>query len=114
MRHEEGCVSAAVRGRWRIADGGLAGAGILAFNIRAGMNLFLLLFRIRRIPRCVLEMSRKDTLLMYADREKRFAMIRHALLGPDSVRFGAMLGASLSSYTSAPFLTPGRHVRLDL
>lgn len=28
-----------------------AGAGALAFNIRAGVNLFLLLARIRRIPR---------------------------------------------------------------
>jgi hypothetical protein len=27
------------------------GAGALAFNIRAGVNLFLLLFRIRKIPR---------------------------------------------------------------
>lgn len=60
--------------------GGLR-AGTLAFVIRAGVNLILLLTRLKRIKR-----------------EYRFAAIRHALLGEDCFRFAAMLGSFVSIY----------------
>ncbi|EJD53160.1 hypothetical protein AURDEDRAFT_180722 [Auricularia subglabra TFB-10046 SS5] len=60
---------------------GAARAGGLAFGIRSGVNLFLLLFRVFRTPK-----------------DLRFAIVRHAVLGPDSVRFGAMIGSFVAIY----------------
>ncbi|KAJ1309232.1 hypothetical protein OPQ81_004899 [Rhizoctonia solani] len=56
-------------------------AGTLAFGIRAGVNLFLLLFRIIRTPR-----------------KLKFALIRHAVFGLDSFRFAAMMGTFVAVY----------------
>ncbi|KAG8713477.1 hypothetical protein FRC11_012026 [Ceratobasidium sp. 423] len=56
-------------------------AGTLAFGIRAGVNLFLLLFRIIRTPR-----------------KLKFALIRHAVFGSDSFRFAAMMGTFVAVY----------------
>ncbi|EMD40278.1 hypothetical protein CERSUDRAFT_79950 [Gelatoporia subvermispora B] len=60
--------------------GGLR-AGSLAFAIRAGVNFFLLMTRIRKVPK-----------------KMRFALIRHAVFGPDSFRFAAMLGSFVAFY----------------
>ncbi|EED82868.1 predicted protein [Postia placenta Mad-698-R] len=60
--------------------GGLR-SGALAFAIRAGVNLILLMTRIKRIPR-----------------NYRFALIRHAVFGLDSFRFAAMLGSFVTIY----------------
>jgi len=58
-----------------------AGAGGLAFAIRSGVNFFLLLFRITR-----------------TSRKARTALVLHALFGPDSFRFAAMLGTFVAIY----------------
>ncbi|OCH90016.1 hypothetical protein OBBRIDRAFT_731675 [Obba rivulosa] len=72
--------------------GGLR-AGSLAFAIRAGVNLFLLMTRIKKIPK-----------------KMRFALIRHAAFGPDSFRFAAMLGSFVALYkfilNALPILLP--------
>ncbi|CAE6521071.1 unnamed protein product [Rhizoctonia solani] len=57
------------------------GAGTLGFGIRAGVNLFLLLFRIIRTPRNL-----------------KFALIRHAVFGSDTFRFAAMMGTFVAVY----------------
>lgn len=70
------------------------GAGTLAFVIRAGVNLILLLTRLKRIKKCgIVVNSCAGILLTISRREYRFAAIRHALLGEDCFRFAAMLGA---------------------
>ncbi|CUA67828.1 hypothetical protein RSOLAG22IIIB_03258 [Rhizoctonia solani] len=56
-------------------------AGTLGFGIRAGVNLFLLLFRIIRTPRNL-----------------KFALIRHAVFGSDTFRFAAMMGTFVAVY----------------
>ncbi|KDQ63978.1 hypothetical protein JAAARDRAFT_27652 [Jaapia argillacea MUCL 33604] len=60
--------------------GGLR-AGTLAFNIRAGVNLFLLVFRFRKLAK-----------------NERIAALRHAIFGSDSIRFAAMLASFVSIY----------------
>ena len=70
-----------------------AGAGTLAFVIRAGVNLILLLTRLKQMKRCGILLSDADPGLTCSFREHRFAAIRHALFGQDCFRFGAMLGA---------------------
>ncbi|KAI0053801.1 hypothetical protein FA95DRAFT_1481071 [Auriscalpium vulgare] len=64
------------------ARGGLRAAAI-AFTIRSGVNLVLLLARIRRVPR-----------------KARISLIQHALFGSDSFRAGAMLGSFVAIYRS--------------
>ncbi|KAI0265887.1 hypothetical protein BC834DRAFT_876787 [Gloeopeniophorella convolvens] len=69
---------------WECLEHGTRGglrAGTIAFTIRSGVNLILLLARFRKIPR-----------------ESRIALIQHALFGKDSFRFGAMLGCFVSLY----------------
>lgn len=74
------------------ARGGLR-ASAIAFAIRSGVNLVLLLARIRNLPR-----------------EKRFSLIRHALFGSDSFRAAAMLGSFVTLYriilNALPILLP--------
>lgn len=60
---------------------GGARAGGLGFGIRAGVNVFLLMFRIFKTPKSF-----------------RFSLIRHALLGPDTFKFAAMLGTFVTLY----------------
>ncbi|KAI0684187.1 hypothetical protein BC835DRAFT_1310648 [Cytidiella melzeri] len=73
--------------------GGLR-AGTLAFAIRSGVNFILLMTRIKQVPSSY-----------------RFAVIRQALFGSDSVRFAAMLGLFVSIYkfvlNALPTLIPG-------
>ncbi|TDL24870.1 hypothetical protein BD410DRAFT_65350 [Rickenella mellea] len=68
-------------------------AGALAFTLRSGFNIFVLLFRIWKLPR-----------------QFRFSLIRHALFGQDSLRFAAMIGSFVSLYkfilNSLPIVTP--------
>lgn len=68
-------------------------AGALAFNIRAGVNLFLLAFRLRRL-------SRKLWL----------SYVRTAIFGPDTLRFTAMFGSFVFLYkfilNALPILRP--------
>ncbi|KAI9508117.1 hypothetical protein F5148DRAFT_980304 [Russula earlei] len=75
------------------ARGGLR-AGTIAFAIRSGVNLVLLLARIKNLPKC----------------GNPFFLIRHALFGPDSFRAAAMLGSFVSLYriilNSLPILLP--------
>ncbi|KAF8270924.1 hypothetical protein EI94DRAFT_1770597 [Lactarius quietus] len=59
------------------ARGGLR-AGAIAFAIRSGVNLVLLLARIKNLPR-----------------QKRLSLIRHALFGSDSFRAAAILDRKL-------------------
>lgn len=70
-------------------------AGTLAFGIRAGVNLFLLLFRILRTPR-----------------KLKFALVRHAIFGSDSFRFAAMIGSFVAIYkllvNSLPLIPNGK------
>ncbi|KAG8792198.1 hypothetical protein FRC12_006835 [Ceratobasidium sp. 428] len=56
-------------------------AGTLAFGIRSGVNMFLLLFRILRTPK-----------------KLQFALIRNAIFGTDSFRFAAMIGTFVAVY----------------
>ncbi|KAI0782562.1 hypothetical protein C8Q75DRAFT_727422 [Abortiporus biennis] len=81
---------------WECAEHGSRGAlraGGIGFAIRSGVNLILLLARIKKVPR-----------------HYRFALIRHALFGPDSFRFAAMLGSFVGLYkfilNSLPILLP--------
>ncbi|CAG7853131.1 SubName: Full=Uncharacterized protein {ECO:0000313/EMBL:CCA72720.1} [Serendipita indica DSM 11827] len=69
----EECFEHAMRGGAR--------AGGLGFGIRSGVNIFILLFKIFRTPKSF-----------------RFSLIRHALLGPDSFKFAAMLGTFVTLY----------------
>ncbi|KZT06541.1 uncharacterized protein LAESUDRAFT_679565 [Laetiporus sulphureus 93-53] len=68
-------------------------AGWLGFSIRAGVNLILLMTRIKKIPR-----------------KYRFALVRRAAFGEDSVRFAAMLGSFVAIYklvlNALPILLP--------
>ncbi|KAJ6608213.1 hypothetical protein B0H10DRAFT_2068601 [Mycena sp. CBHHK59/15] len=65
----------------------------LGFNIRASFNLFLALIRLRKIPR-----------------DRRLALLRHAVFGTDSLRFAAMLGTFAALYkfliNALPILIP--------
>ncbi|KAH9042865.1 hypothetical protein EDB84DRAFT_1266717 [Lactarius hengduanensis] len=74
------------------ARGGLR-ASAIAFAIRSGVNLVLLLARIKNLPR-----------------SKRLSLIRHALLGSDSFRAAAMLGSFVALYrfilNALPILFP--------
>jgi len=69
---------------WECAEhasrGGVRAGGV-AFAIRAGVNLILLLTRIRRIPKA-----------------QRLSLIQHALFGEDCFRFAAMLGSFVGLY----------------
>ncbi|KAI0301520.1 hypothetical protein B0F90DRAFT_306522 [Multifurca ochricompacta] len=67
------CLGHGTRGGFR--------AGTLAFAIRSGVNLILLLARIRKVPR-----------------KTRISLLQHALFGADSFRFGAMLGSFVALY----------------
>ncbi|KAF9516869.1 hypothetical protein BS47DRAFT_1371618 [Hydnum rufescens UP504] len=58
------------------ATWGALRAGFLAGAIRSGVNLFLLLFRVLRTPK-----------------KFRIRLVLHALFGPDTFRFSAMLGS---------------------
>ncbi|KAJ7512894.1 hypothetical protein B0H11DRAFT_2213444 [Mycena galericulata] len=60
--------------------GGLRSA-TLAFNIRASFNLFLVLIKMRRVPRA-----------------RWLALVRDAIFGTDSFRFAAMLGTFAALY----------------
>ncbi|GJE87260.1 hypothetical protein PsYK624_033430 [Phanerochaete sordida] len=68
-------------------------AGTLAFAIRSGVNLILLLAKIKNVPKSY-----------------RLALIRQALFGPESWRFATMLGVFVSTYklvlNSLPILLP--------
>ncbi|THH27558.1 hypothetical protein EUX98_g6623 [Antrodiella citrinella] len=79
------CVEHASRGGMR--------AGSLAFAIRAGISFLLLMTRINKAPR------------LY-----RLSMIRHAIFGEESVRFGAMIGSFVGIYklilNGLPLLLP--------
>jgi hypothetical protein len=69
------------------------GASAIAFAIRSGVNLVLLLARIKNLPR-----------------QKRVSLIRHALFGSDSFRAAAMLGSFVALYrfilNALPVLLP--------
>ncbi|KAF8602661.1 hypothetical protein BDV93DRAFT_557422 [Ceratobasidium sp. AG-I] len=56
-------------------------AGTLAFGIRSGVNVFLLLFRVLRTPK-----------------KLQFSLIRHAVFGIDSFRFATMIGSFVAVY----------------
>ncbi|KAL5487505.1 hypothetical protein ACEPAI_5613 [Sanghuangporus weigelae] len=68
-------------------------AGTLGFALRSGFNIFVLLFRISRMPR-----------------QFRFSLIRKAIFGEDSLRFAAMLGSFAGIYkfllNALPILFP--------
>jgi hypothetical protein len=69
------------------------GAGAFAFAMRSGVNLVLLLARIKKLSKCVyIPCSDASRLNLYPPREKRLSLIRHALFGSDSFRASAMLG----------------------
>ncbi|THH14186.1 hypothetical protein EW146_g6121 [Bondarzewia mesenterica] len=73
-----------VQDLWECVEHGTRGglrAGALAFAIRSGINLALLMARIRRVPRRL-----------------RFSLVQHAILGPDSFRAAAMLGCFVTLY----------------
>ncbi|KAH9971376.1 hypothetical protein BGW80DRAFT_1322127 [Lactifluus volemus] len=90
---------------WECLEHGTRGglrAGTLAFAIRSGVNLILFLARIKYLPR-----------------KKRLSLIRHALFGLDSFRFGTMLGSFVALYrillNAFPLLFPANvPVRLRL
>jgi len=79
------------------AQGGLRSA-TLAFSIRALINLVLALIRIGKVPRAA-----------------RPAVIRHALFGEDTWRFGAMVGSFTALYkfllNALPILIPAINPR---
>ncbi|KAI0312802.1 hypothetical protein OF83DRAFT_1066610 [Amylostereum chailletii] len=91
---------------WECAEHGVRGgfrAGSIAFTLRSGVNLVLLLVRIRSIPR-----------------RERHAFVLRALFGEDSFRFGAMLGCFVSVYRTLlnafPIVFPAHvpiHLRLQ-
>lgn len=69
---------------WECLEHGTRGglrAGALAFAIRSGVNLILLLTRIRSVPR-----------------KTRISLVKHALFGQDSFRLGTMLGSFVAIY----------------
>ncbi|KAH9029497.1 hypothetical protein EDB85DRAFT_1966271 [Lactarius pseudohatsudake] len=69
---------------WECLEHGIGGglrAGTLAFAIRSGVNLILLLARIGKVPR-----------------KTRISLVRHALFGQDSIRFGTMIGGFVAIY----------------
>ncbi|TFK46974.1 hypothetical protein OE88DRAFT_1637361 [Heliocybe sulcata] len=72
--------------------GGLR-AGALAFNIRVGVNLFLLLFRLRRVKR-----------------KLWLQLVRRAIFGPETLRFTAMFGSFACLYklilNALPIIVP--------
>ncbi|KAJ7087154.1 hypothetical protein C8R44DRAFT_687378 [Mycena epipterygia] len=74
------------------ATGGFRSA-TLAFNIRASFNLFLVLLKMRKVPRA-----------------QWLPLLRHATFGSDSFRFGAMLGTFAALYkfmiNALPILIP--------
>lgn len=73
---------------------GFSGAGTLAFAIRSGINLILLFARIRNLPRFVQPLPGLNLVLtQYSIRKARISLMQHAVFGPDSFRFGAMLGS---------------------
>ncbi|KAF8489481.1 hypothetical protein F5888DRAFT_1746487 [Russula emetica] len=76
-----------VHGLFECLEHGLRGglrAGTLAFAIRSGVNLILLLARIQRARN--------------VPRRTRVSLVQHALFGEDSFRFGAMLGSFVTLY----------------
>ncbi|KAL4081300.1 hypothetical protein V8B97DRAFT_1921726 [Scleroderma yunnanense] len=79
------CIEHAGRGGMR--------AGALAFTLRASVNIVLAMLRFGKVPR-----------------EMRFALIRNAIFGRDSFRFGAMLGSFVALYklilNALPILLP--------
>ena len=80
-----------------------AGASAIAFAIRSGVNLVLLLARIKHLPRFghTPLFARVETCsLWYLIRQKRLSLIRHALFGSDSFRAAAMLGGRSIPHTS--------------
>lgn len=52
------------------------GSFLLAFSVRAGVNVLLLVFR------------------TYRRRQLQLQVLRHAIFGAEPFRFGAMIGAS--------------------
>lgn len=86
----QACLEHAARGGFR--------SGLLAFSIRALVNLILALFRVHRIPRDI-----------------RFRIIRNAIFGWDTWRFGVMIGTFTSLYkfliNSLPILIPAINPR---
>ncbi|KAH8827303.1 hypothetical protein DL96DRAFT_1498861 [Flagelloscypha sp. PMI_526] len=85
LNNVEDCIRHALRGGGR--------AFVLASSIRALFNLCLAALKIGSISK-----------------EKRFALVRHALFGEDTWRFGAMLGTFVSVYkfliNALPILVP--------
>ncbi|KAH7887306.1 hypothetical protein F5I97DRAFT_1925753 [Phlebopus sp. FC_14] len=79
------CVEHAGRGAMR--------AGAIAFTLRASLNLVLAAIRFGQVPK-----------------QARFALIRHAIFGKDSLRFAAMLGSFVALYkailNALPILFP--------
>ncbi|KAF7432589.1 hypothetical protein PC9H_004531 [Pleurotus ostreatus] len=79
------------------ATGGLRSA-TLAFGIRAGLNVVLAMIRMRRMPRSLW-----------------FSLVRHAIFGFDTLRFGAMLGTFTAVYkfliNALPILVPAVNPR---
>lgn len=77
------------------------GAGTLAFGIRAGVNLFLLLFRVLRTPKYVLFFLTlfTDWLIHRTSHRKfQFSLVRHAVFGTDTFRFATMMGTFVAVY----------------
>jgi hypothetical protein len=82
-----------------------SGAGTLAFAIRSGVNLILLLARIQRVRKMsrsvkgrpsAIRISNLNLFLFFFRIHRRktlISIIQHALFGTDSFRFGAMLGS---------------------
>ncbi|KAJ7185408.1 hypothetical protein C8R46DRAFT_1060463 [Mycena filopes] len=85
------CVEHAGKGAFRSAT--------LAFNMRASLNLVLVLIRIHKTPR-----------------DNRLTVIRNAVFGTDSLRFAAMLGTFAALYkfliNALPILIPAIKPRL--
>lgn len=81
------CIEHAGRGGMR--------AGAIAFTLRASVNIVLAMLRFGKVPR-----------------EMRSTLIRHAIFGQDSFRFGAMLGSFVTLYklilNVLPILLPTR------
>ncbi|KAJ7697594.1 hypothetical protein B0H17DRAFT_1197260 [Mycena rosella] len=80
------------RDKEHAATGGFRSAA-LAFNIRSSFNLLLALIKMRKVPRA-----------------QWLALLRHALFGSDSFRFGAMFGTFTALYkillNALPLLIP--------
>ncbi|KAJ7670442.1 hypothetical protein B0H17DRAFT_1162151 [Mycena rosella] len=76
----------------------LKGSAMLAFNIRASLNLVLALIRIHKVPR-----------------DHCLTLIRIAVFGSDSFRFAAMLGTFTALYklliNALPILIPAMNLR---